>query len=413
MRYVPRALAGTLRRAVRTFPAVLVTGPRQSGKTTLLREELGGTHAYVSLERPDVQQRAVADPMAFLGETTRPVILDEIQYVPGLLPYIKERIDEDRRPGRWVLTGSQSFPVMRGVGESLAGRIAVLTLDPFSTREACELRHPESFEELIECVFASDPRRARKPAPRGPAVIDWLLRGGYPEPRLNTEVDRQLWYSGYVQTYLERDVRDLVQVGDLGSFRRFLFFAASRNGSLVNMSEIGRDVGVTGPTAKRWLSVLETSQVICLLKPYHRSFGKRVRKQPKLYFMDPGLVTFLLGLHAAEPIFQGPSFGALMECCVVSEWLKSARQLGQSVEFHYWRSSQGAEVDLVFEWNGVIHGIEAKATSTPNPHHASSLSSWLALAGPKACGVLACNIDAPAAVSPRVRAVPWHMAWWT
>jgi predicted AAA+ superfamily ATPase len=222
VRYRPRRLAATLKRALRTFPAALVTGARQSGKTTLLRNELP-RHQYVSLERPDARARALSDPEGFLSEPGVPLVLDEIQYAPVLLHYIKDRIDADRRPGRYVLTGSQTFALMRGVSQSLAGRVAVLSLDPLSAGEAGGAPEATSPDRLLARVFGQGGRNRHHGTP--PDAADWLLRGGYPEPRLNRRVDRELWFSSYVQTYLERDVRDLVRVTDLESFRSLLFLA--------------------------------------------------------------------------------------------------------------------------------------------------------------------------------------------
>ena len=412
MRYVPRALTQTIRRAMSTFPAVLITGARQTGKTTLLRTEFGDSHQYLSLERPDVRARALADPVAFLQEAGPPLILDEIQYVPELLHYIKDRIDADRAPGRWLLTGSQNFALMQGVSQTLSGRIAILTLDPLSTTEALERATMPRVDTLLARSFDSQTERLATDAEASVDFTDWLLRGGFPEPRIHPEVDRQLWFASYVQTYLERDVRDLAQVADLGTFGRFLMLIGARTGQVVNMTELGREVGVTGPTVKRWLSVLETSQIVYLLQPYYRNFGKRSRKSPKLYLLDPGLATFLLGLHTPEAVLQGPSLGALAETAVIGEWVKAWRQAGEPLAFYYWQSSTASEVDLIIDRGGVLYGLEVKATATPTPHHADALARWLDLAGPTARGVLACRIARPQTLRPGIRAVPWHLAWY-
>ena len=404
MPYVARALEGTIRRAMRTFPAVLVTGARQTGKTTLLRERFGATHRYVSLERPDVRRRALDDPVAFLREAAGPVILDEIQYAPELLHYVKELIDEDRRAGAWLLTGSQYFPVMRGISQTLAGRVAVLTLDPLSVGEAMGWGGRTGVDARISTVFGG---RAVRPPGAPPDLGDWLLRGAFPEPRLRPEVDRRLWCASYVQTYLERDVRDLLQVGDLDAFGRFLGLVAARTGSLLNMTDLGRDVGVAGPTVRRWLSVLEATQLVYLLRPYHRNFGKRLVKSPKCYLLDLGLATYLLGLHTPEAIVRGPSAGALFETAVVAEWVKAFRQAGEQPALFFWRASGGDEVDLVIERDGRLHGLEIKATATPTPRHAEGLARWMALAGPETRGAVACAVREAGPLSRGVRAVPW------
>jgi hypothetical protein len=394
-----------------TFPAVLVTGARQTGKTTLLRTEFGDFYRYLSLERPDMRARALADPVAFLNEAGAPLILDEIQYAPALLHYIKDRIDADRSPGRWLMTGSQSFALMHGVSQTLSGRIAVLTLDPLSTAEALERPTAPSLEAVLARVFDGQPVSVPADAEQAIDFADWLLRGGFPEPRVNRQVDRQLWYASYVQTYLERDVRDLAQVADLGAFSRFLMLIGAHTGRIVNMTELGREVGVSGPTVRRWLSVLETSQIVYLLQPYYRNFGKRIRKSPKLYLLDPGLATFLLGLHTPEAVLQGPSLGALAETAVVGEWVKACRQTGEQPMLYYWQLSTGAEVDLIIDRGGVLYGIEVKATATPTPRHADGLARWLELAGPAARGALACRVEQPQVLRPGIRAIPWHLAW--
>jgi predicted AAA+ superfamily ATPase len=404
--YRPRRLAATLKKALRTFPAILLTGARQSGKTTLLRHELA-RHRYLSLERPDVRARALSDPEGFLNDAGTPLVLDEIQYAPGLLHHIKERIDEDRRPGRYVLTGSQTFALMRGVSQSLAGRIAVLSLDPLSVGEAAGA--PEgTLARLLTRVFGPGKPPARQVAP---PTLDWLLRGGYPEPRLNRRVDRAIWFASYVQTYLERDVRDLLRVSDLENFRRFLFLVAARTGQLLNLAELGGELGVSAPTVRQWLSVLQTSQVVYLLRPYHRNLGKRIRKSPKLYLMDVGLATFLLGLHESSAVVQGPSLGPLLETAVVTEWVKAFRGAGLEPPLAFWRASDGREVDLVIEYGGLVQALEVKATETPNPGHAANLAAFAALAGGKTRAALACRISAPVALRPGIRAIPWHLAW--
>ena len=377
---LPRILEATIRRAMKTFPAVLVTGPRQSGKTTLLYERFGKSHRFVSLENPDIRARVIEDPIGFLKSNTPPLILDEIQYTPELLHYIKSAIDKDRAPGQWLLSGSQSFALMQGVSQSLSGRVAVLTLLPFSIAESRGRGNKGAdLDRILQDAFT--PKKGDKRGGEAPALSDWLLRGAYPEIRANPEVDRQLWCAGYVQTYLERDVRQIVNVGDLNSFNRFLRLCAARTGQILNMSELGRDAGVTVPTVKKWLSVLEASHQIYLLPPHFNNFGKRIIKSPKLYFMDTGIATFLLGLHSRDPLLQGPMLGPLFETMVISEWIKAFHNRGERPELYYWRSKAGMEVDLIIDRNGRLYPIEIKATSTLVPGHADSLRKWKDLAG--------------------------------
>lgn len=400
MPYVPRALAATVRRAMRTFPAVLVTGPRQTGKTTLLRAECGATHRYVSLERPDVRHVAQDDPAGFLADAGERVILDEIQYAPDLLHYIKDDIDARRQPGRWLLTGSQDFALMRGVGQTLAGRVAVLHLDPLAVSEVVGAPAPNGLADLLERAGAAT-------AAAAPEVdlADWLHRGAWPEPRLNPDVDRDLWMQSYVQTYLERDLRNMEQVRDLETFRRFFQLVCASTGRLLNLARLGRDAGVAAPTARRWLNLLVTSRLVVLLPPYHRNFGKRLRKSPKLHVIDPGLASWVLGYGTADAIMKGPAHGALAESAVVAELTKAMHNGAAAARFFHWEGLS-AEVDIVADLPDGLCGIEVKATRTPTPRHADTLARWCALTGAR--GLLACRTDRPRTLGRGVRAVPWH-----
>ena len=366
--YQHRILERTIKRAIATFPAVVVTGPRQSGKTTLLRQLFDSSHRYVSLEDPDVRIRAKEDPVGFLDAHPSPVLFDEIQYVPELLSYIKTRIDEHRLPGQWLFTGSQNFVLMQGVSESLAGRAAVLSLLPFS------------FAERIGRAEASlDPAAwitALKNAPyteSNTTLAECILRGGYPEIALNPSVDRQLWCGSYIATYLERDIRNLTAIGDLSQFERFIRLCATRTGQILNLSELARDIGVSVPTAKRWISILETGMQVHLVHPYYRNIGKRLIKSPKLYFNDTALASYLLGLHSEETLLASPHFGALFETMIVGDMLKRFLHFGQMPSLYYLRTRDGLEVDAVLDIEDALHFFEIKATATIVPKHAAGL----------------------------------------
>ena len=365
----PRALARVILKACRTFPAVVVTGPRQSGKTTLLRSLFRETHRFVSLENTDVRMRAKEDPLGFLEEYPPPLILDEIQYVPELLSYIKTRIDDDRKPGRWLLTGSQNFVLMQGVSQSLAGRVAVLSLLPFSISE----RLGEGDKTMDVGTWLRGLTASPKPS-ADVSLGEILLRGMYPEIASKKSVDRQLWCNSYISTYLERDVRTLAQVGDLSQFERFLKLCATRTGQILNLSEMSREIGVSVPTAKRWLSILETGYQVYLLYPYYRNIGKRLVKSPKLYFHDVALACYLLGLRDWEAVVRSPSFGSLFETLIVTDVLKRFLHSGEMPSLYYLRTQDGLEVDLVIEYGQQFYLFEIKSGMTIFPKHAASLA---------------------------------------
>jgi len=365
----PRALARLIFRAMKTFPAIVVTGPRQSGKTTLLRMLFSKTHRFISLEDPDVRIRAKEDPLHFLEQYSPPVIIDEIQYLPELLSYIKTRIDEKRKPGQWLLTGSQNFVLMQGISQSLAGRAAVLSLLPFSYAE--RVGRGETTLAMTDWVKHLN---AHQKADDRLSISEVILRGSYPEIASKKSVDRQLWCSSYIATYLERDVRNLAQIGDLRQFERFLKLCAIRTGQMLNLSDLAKEVGMSVPTIKRWISILETGYQIFLLYPYYRNIGKRLVKSPKLYFNDTALASYLLGLHDRETLLSSPSFPNLFETLIVTDFWKRSCHSAQAPSLFYLRSRDGLEVDLVIESGQKLHMLEIKSSMTIWPKHASSLS---------------------------------------
>lgn len=404
--YLERSLRPLLERAAATFPAVLVSGPRQSGKTTLLRTAFARSHRYVSLEASDLRERAEADPRGFLADHPPPVILDEIQHVPRLLTYIQTAIDEDRRPGRWLLSGSQSFPLLAGASESLAGRVALLSLLPLSLAElAGHPGEPASLESYLEGLLTA---RAGPGSPPPFGLVDWVLRGAYPELWARPEVDRRLWLGSYIQTYLERDVRGVLGVRNLGAFQRFLRLAALRTGQVLNATDLARDVGVSPPTIREWLSVLEASHQILLLQPYFENLGKRLIKAPKLYFLDTGVATFLAGLHDAAAVLEGPLAGALFETAVVAELAKAFSHRGLTREMWFWRVREGTEVDLLLAHRGRLLPLELKLTRTPRPALAAPIARWREEVGERAgAGLVVCQAEQPGQLLPGVRALPW------
>lgn len=318
-----RDIAQTLRNAVEQFPVAVLTGARQSGKTSLVRHLYPDSH-YVTFDIPRDAELARLDFAAFLKRYPDPLIIDEVQYVPEVLRSLKVEADRDRRPGRFILTGSQDFSMMAGVSESLAGRCAVLSLPALTLAEI----DPEA----------------------GLASTDaYCWRGGFPELWGRPELDRELWLGSYLATYLERDVRNIVQVGNLRDFDRFLRAAALRAGQLLSYSDLARDVGVTPNTIKAWISILEASRQVFLLEPYHDNAGKRLVKSSKLYFNDTGMLTYLLGFTRWADVPQNAFWGAVWENLVVSEVHKTFHNRGLRPPCWFWRTHQKEEVDLLIE----------------------------------------------------------------
>ena len=357
--YLSRSLEPVLARAVREFPSVILMGPRQSGKTTLLQHRFSATHAYVSLDAPDARAAASEDPRGFLNFHAPPVIIDEVQHAPALLPYIKERIDTERHAkGRYLLTGSQNLLLSEKVTETLAGRAAILTLLPLSNREIDgQPDRPLYWQESKE-------QDAGKIA-FGTRLWERLLRGGYPEVVTEPDRDLWLWQQSYMQTYLERDVRALRQVGDLTEYQAFMRLLAARSASLLSLSNLARDLGVAVNTVKAWLSILEATYQIIILRPYHANLGKRMVKAPKVYFSDPGILCNLCGLKDPIHAAQGPMGGAIFETAVVSEVVRSLTHQGGAPRVYFWRTQTGDEVDLIVDTPEGPLPIEVKLSETP------------------------------------------------
>ena len=337
---VQRDLAPILEAAARESPSITLTGPRQSGKTTLSRAVFP-RHSYVSLEAPDVRAFASEDPRAFLARYPGGAIIDEVQRVPELLSYLQGAIDEEPQPGRWVLTGSQNLTLAESVSQSLAGRTAVHHLLPLARSEVVRFgQYPKTLEEAI---FA----------------------GSYPRI-LDEGLDPSEWLRSYVATYIERDVRAISQVGDLTTFQRFVELCAGRTSQLVNYSSLASDCGVSQPTARAWLGILEASFIVFRLPPFHSNLGKRLVKMPKLHFYDTGLVCWLIGIRTAEQLRTHPLRGPIFETWVVSEIVKHRMNVGERRGLYFYRNRDGAEVDLVIESPSGVTLVEAKSSQTPS-----------------------------------------------
>ena len=340
MRYVPRDIGPLLLKASRSFPAIVLSGPRRAGKTMLLRK-LFPKASHTLLEDPDVIARLRCDPQGFLDALRLPAILDEVQNVPELFGFIRSRIDrQPRRTGQWFITGSLEAPLIGGVTESMAGRAAILQLYPLAITES--------------------PRVG-------------LLHWGYPEA-VARPTGTSLWFSSYVQTYLERDVRAVTNVRDLATFRRFMALLATRHGQVLNRTEFAAPLGVSVPTITQWIGVLETTQQLLIVPPFYENLGKRLIKSPKIYFVDSGLACHLLGITSKAELERSPFLGPLFEGFVAGELIKHQVNRGQRREIYHFRDEQGLKVDfLVPARNGGVTMIECKASRTPVPSMATSL----------------------------------------
>ena len=329
------------------MPVLSITGPRQSGKTTLCRH-LFPDHKYANLEDPDTRNFAMEDPKQFLAHRARGMVIVEAQYAPKLFSYIQPIVDEGGRNGEFILSGSQNFLLMEKISQSLAGRVAILHLLPFS------------LEELKTTKFMpSDP-------------FDYILRGSYPRI-YDHEVDIRIFYSSYTQTYVERDVRQLVNIGDLQQFQLFLKICAGRIGQLFNQSAIGNEVGLTHTTIKKWLSILQTSFVTFTLTPYFRNYNKRLIKTPKLYFYDTGLACYLLGIRTVNELESHYAKGALFENFVITEILKNSYNKGTRPSMYFWRDFTGHEIDLLIDAGGTVYPLEIKSSKSMHSHFFKNL----------------------------------------
>ena len=404
--YIPRTLEPFIIRVAQQFPVVLLTGARQVGKTTLLRRLSQEARAYVTLDDPLVLSLAKTDPALFMQRFPAPVLVDEIQYATELLPYIKMAADRTGQPGLFWLTGSQQFHLMKGVSESLAGRVAVLHLLGLSRREL-------SGQGLNATPFLPTPEEIARRSIQAQKLtlkeLYWLIwRGALPAIALNEAMDRDIFYSSYVQTYLQRDVRDLARVGDELAFLRFLRAAAARTGQILNLAGLAGDADVAPNTAKHWLSILEAAGTVYLLEPYHTNVTQRLVKSPKLYFLDTGLAAYLTAWTSPETLEAGAMSGAILETWIVAELLKGYWHAGRRPSFYYYRDKDRREIDLLLLQDGVVYPLEIKKTASPGREDVRHFGALERLGLPVGPGGLICMAEQALPLTATVQSIP---AW--
>ena len=352
---IPRNAEKSLLSLAKGYPVVALTGPRQSGKSTLVKHVFKGK-PYVSLEDIETCEYAQSDPKAFLAQFSKGAVLDEVQRVPTIFSYLQTVVDTIREPGLFILTGSQQFGLYQHITQSLAGRVASIVLLPFT------------YDELQRAEMA-------------PKTLEGLIVKGLYPPVFDRSLDASIWYSNYVRTYIERDVRQMIQVRVLSTFQRFVRMCAARTGQLLNLSSLANDCGITHNTAKSWISTMEASFLLYLLKPHFRNFNKRLVKTPKLYFLDPGLAAWLVGIQNPEQLLIHPARGALFETFVVAELLKRRFNGGLEPNIYFWRDRTGNEIDIVIDNGTALTPLEIKSGKTVAADFFSVFKRWESITG--------------------------------
>ena len=403
--YIARHIEKTIEKSFAAFPAVLITGPRQVGKSTLLLNRFKNI-PNVTLDNPLQLLSLRQDPVEFFKLHSSPLIIDEVQRAPECFSVLKYMIDSDRRAGMYILTGSQKYALMKGVSESLAGRIGIIDMLGLSDREIYEDPFDRPFLPTSDYLLERRP----KMAPSIQNLWERIHRGSMPELYSNENMDWEQYYAAYVDTYIERDVKQLGSVGDTLAFTRFMTALASRTGELLNAASLARDVGVDSKTVKRWLSILQASNIIYLLQPFSLNINKRIIKTPKVYFTDTGLVCYLCRWLTPQTLANGAMAGSIYETFIVSEILKSYYNAGKEPDLYFFRNTDGQEVDLLFYRDGKLYPIEIKKTSSPNvkdAKHFKALSTFFPSLEVSEGGII-CNAEDLLPLGQNLKIIPFR-----
>ena len=395
---IERTLESTILKYREHYPLLAIVGPRQSGKTTLATR-LFPDYTYVSLENIDNRTQALNDPRGFLNDFGPNTIFDEIQRAPDLFSYLQEKVDFNSSHAQYILTGSQQFLLLESISQSLAGRVATFKLFPFTWDE---LSHNAQRTTIRNITFAKEDVSL-------PGDIDKIIFTGF-YPRIHDRnLEPRKWLENYVRSYVERDVRLILQVADLGAFESFLALCASYSGSILNYTSISNAVGISQPTIKRWISILETSGIVFLLKPYHNNFGKRIIKSPKLYFSDSGLLCFLLGIRSSEDLRTHPLRGNIFETFIISELMKRYLHLAEIPPLYFWRDKTGNEIDVIIEEGQNLFPIEIKSSQTWNASFSDTINKWRNLKGNNAKkGLIIYTGERTFGSSEDLPTIPWQ-----
>lgn len=397
---IRRNLEIPLKKYQKQYPVIAVVGPRQSGKTTLVRKFFQN-HAYVSLENLDIRLRAQQDPRGFLHDNPPPLIIDEAQRVPELFSYLQEIVDANDKGGHYILTGSHQFLLLEKITQSLAGRIAIFTLYPFTTNELIS----EQLDDGIDSIISIKKNNITHFASID--IHEFIFAGMYPRIH-DKKLDPVKWLENYVITYVERDIRSIINIENLRLFEIFIKTIASHSGQLLNYAAIANTVGISQPTVKKWLSLLETSGIIFFLQPYHKNYNKRLIKTPKLYFIDTGLLCYLLSIHTIKELKSHPLYGNIFETFVISEMYKRIAHIGIQPPLYFWRDRTGNEIDCLIETGQTILPMEIKAARTYNPDFTASLQKFFTFSNVKK-GLVLYSGEQAIGISSAIPVIPWWM----